>query len=374
MWRLATRHVRHGAIDPPREAQVGAGAATAASEVVVDDRGRLLARAADGSCVPCLGVTLDADGRLCADTTGAPTGGATLRALGRVVERPDGGLLEVVDGVARPVEGRLVTSGGGRIYALTGLSGEPPPAPPLPGPAGATPPSTLGAAPPAVPTRRREVSRAGRVRGARRRTAPSPGVANAPSLQVSPRVWVITDDWASCPDGAVTIRLRPGGAFGLGDHETTKLCARGIDNLCQQAPPARVLDVGTGTGVLALMALKLGAQQAVGTDIDPEAVLAARENARINGLQNRFQVLETPPDHGGAVYDLVVANILANDILDLSQSLTRATAPGGTLFVCGILELQEDLVRSTFEGLGLVFLGSEALDGWVRLDFSRPSL
>jgi ribosomal protein L11 methyltransferase len=148
----------------------------------------------------------------------------------------------------------------------------------------------------------------------------------------------------STPPGALRLVLEPGLAFGTGDHPTTGLCLEELDRFVQSHPGASVLDVGTGSGILAIAAKKLGAGATVGTDNDPVALRVARENAEVNGVA--FDVRAEIPE--GATFDLVLANILANTLCDLAPGLSRAVAPGGRLLLSGILETQAAEVEAAY--------------------------
>jgi ribosomal protein L11 methyltransferase len=167
------------------------------------------------------------------------------------------------------------------------------------------------------------------------------------------RVWV-RPSWiaAPAPPGCAEVVLDPGMAFGTGAHPTTALCLEALSDLIAARPGASVLDVGTGSGLLAIAARKLGAGRVVGNDTDPVAVRVARENAARNGVELEL-VLEPAPAIPGA-FDLVVANILANTLVELAPALAARLAPGGVLLLSGLLAGQEGEVRSACEAQGLV--------------------
>lgn len=167
----------------------------------------------------------------------------------------------------------------------------------------------------------------------------------------------------------LVLYLDAGMAFGTGTHETTQLCVEAIEAL--PSPPKALLDVGTGTGILSIAALKLGAKAARGTDIDPVAVHTARENARENAVRG-FSADDRMPDADGPVHDVVIANILAGTLLELRDHVVGALAPGGRLFLSGILVDQERAVREGYVAAGLVHDGTASKNGWVRIDLSRP--
>ncbi len=175
---------------------------------------------------------------------------------------------------------------------------------------------------------------------------------------------------APVPPGMVEIVLDPGMAFGTGTHPTTSLCLAALSDLLAARPGASVLDVGTGSGLLAIAAAKLGAGRVAANDNDPVAVEVARENAERNGA-----MLELTGAAVGAIagaFDLVVANILANTLVELAPDVAARVAPGGTVLLAGILVPQEDEVRAAYvaEGLRPTL---ERRDGeWCLLALERP--
>jgi ribosomal protein L11 methyltransferase len=168
------------------------------------------------------------------------------------------------------------------------------------------------------------------------------------------RVWV-RPTWIrrQAPAGAVEVILDPGMAFGTGTHPTTSLC------------------VGTGSGLLAIAARKLGAGRVAAIDNDPIAVRVARENAEANGVA--LELSEAPVEAIGGPFDLVVANILANTLVELAPALTAVLAPGGVLLLSGILGPQEAEVRAAYLAQGLArFPGGDRRDGeWSLLALVR---
>ena len=138
----------------------------------------------------------------------------------------------------------------------------------------------------------------------------------------------IVPGWESYDTDRIRITMDPGLAFGTGTHETTALCLELLDSLVQGGE--RVLDVGTGSGILAIAALKLGAREADGVDIDPMCVRTAGENAERNGVDGRFRVLVGDlSDKAEGVYDIITANIVAAAILSLAPAVPALMAPGG---------------------------------------------
>ena len=164
---------------------------------------------------------------------------------------------------------------------------------------------------------------------------------------------VIRPSWEteSLPD-AVVVTLDPGMAFGTGTHGTTRLCLEFIARLHDQGNTARrVLDVGTGSGILAIAAVALGAHNAVACDIDPVACDTTRENAAINNCSEQIWVTQEPLESISGDYDLVVANILAEENVRLATALCARVAPGGYLVLSGILEEKVAYVTHVFNTL-----------------------
>ncbi len=179
------------------------------------------------------------------------------------------------------------------------------------------------------------------------------------------RLWV-GPPWETAPEGTVALTIEPKMAFGTGDHPTTALCLAAVEAFCTARPGASVLDVGTGTGVLALMARKLGAGRVVGVDNDPMSVTLARENAVLNGITG-VELSGATLDGVDGPFALVLANILANTLVELAPALVRQT--GARLVLAGVLLHQEDEVREAFERAGAVPAGGDRIGDWVRLDF-----
>lgn len=181
-------------------------------------------------------------------------------------------------------------------------------------------------------------------------------------IRISQRLWIVpTWHTPSDPD-AVNIVLDPGLAFGTGSHPTTRLCLRWLDEHLQGGE--NLLDYGCGSGILAIAALKLGATRAVGVDVDSQAVIASRDNAIANQVENvRFYL---PNDAPQGSYDVVVANILTNPLRLLAPLLANAARQGGRIVLSGILEEQAqdvmDIYRQWFDLETPVFE-----DGWSCL-------
>ena len=178
---------------------------------------------------------------------------------------------------------------------------------------------------------------------------------------------------AAPPPGSVEVVLDPGMAFGTGTHPTTSLCLAALSDLLSARPGASLLDVGTGSGLLAIAARKLGAGRVAANDVDPIAIDVARENAARNGAA--LELTGAPVEAIAGTFDVVVANILANVLVALAPTLAGRVAPGGVLLLSGILGPQEDEVRRAHVAAGLEPVeGGDRRDGeWSLLALRRPS-
>ena len=181
-------------------------------------------------------------------------------------------------------------------------------------------------------------------------------------IEITPDLWIYPS-WVEADDQAGTvIRIDPGMAFGTGTHETTRLCMQVIAGLDLQG--SSVLDYGCGSGILAITALKLGAADAVGVDIDPKAEIVSLENAHNNGVASRFAI-QSAEDVDARRFDIVVANILAFALVDLAPKLMRNVAENGQIVLSGILAHQADEVVAAYRPQFEFERIDEA--GWVAL-------
>ena len=162
-------------------------------------------------------------------------------------------------------------------------------------------------------------------------------------IRISEGLWIVPS-WAKAPDPqAVNMVLDPGLAFGTGSHPSTRLCLHWLERKIRGGE--RILDYGCGSGILAIAALLLGAREALGVDVDPQALLAARANGVRNRVDARFVNTETAPDFQA---DLVAANILANPLILLAPLLAGYLSKGGRIALSGILEAQAEEVMAAY--------------------------
>jgi len=162
-------------------------------------------------------------------------------------------------------------------------------------------------------------------------------------LRVGERLWIGASWHVPPPDARQVVRIDPGMAFGTGSHPSTKLCLHFLERTL--AGGERVLDYGCGSGILAIAAAKLGAAKVDAVDIDPQSIEVTRSNARENAVVIHSCL---PADLTPDSYDLVVANILAQPLINLASELTSRTAPGGRIALAGILASQADEVRAAY--------------------------
>ena len=176
------------------------------------------------------------------------------------------------------------------------------------------------------------------------------------------------------PEGAEALCIEAAMAFGTGHHGTTVGCLLAYDRLLRRERFPRVLDVGTGTGVLAIAAARTGSRVVVGNDIDPVSVRIARENAAVNDARARF-VHAAGLSHAAvrtrAPYDLVFANILARPLVALSGQISRAVKPGGAIILSGLLRPQARFVRAAYLARGCRLEGMIKRDAWATLILRR---
>jgi ribosomal protein L11 methyltransferase len=182
------------------------------------------------------------------------------------------------------------------------------------------------------------------------------------------RLWV-GPPWelARAPAPLTKLVIEPKMAFGTGDHPTTSLCLEAVDLFLRDHPDASVLDVGTGTGVLAIAARKLGAGRVVGVDNDPTSVELARENAALNQAAN-VELSGKSLDEVDGTFDLVVANILANTLVELAPLVAPKVA--GRLCLAGVLQHQRAEVEAAYRAQGLLSEGFKIHGEWIRIDLT----
>lgn len=176
------------------------------------------------------------------------------------------------------------------------------------------------------------------------------------------------EEYSPAPN-EVVVTLDPGMAFGTGTHETTRLCMRQLEKVVMSG--CQMLDIGTGSGILAVTALLLGAERAVGVDIDELAVKIAGENAELNGVREKLELhCGDLTEKVSGYYDVICANIVADVIIRLSKDVTQFLKPNGVLLCSGIIEERCEEVKAALTDAGLVIREMQTENGWVAIRLS----
>ena len=199
--------------------------------------------------------------------------------------------------------------------------------------------------------------------------------ANFKPLRVGRRL-LIVPTWEEAnpnPDDIVLL-IDPGMAFGTGGHETTRLCLELVERIMDDMPTfvtPSLLDLGTGSGILAMAAARLGAGRVCAVDIDPQAIEVARENLAINNLSDQVECSTTPLESLTGTFDISLANILAEELVRLSPYLVDRLADGGRLVLSGILSEKETFVRNGFSEFPLHYLETCSEGEWVAILYRK---
>ena len=184
-------------------------------------------------------------------------------------------------------------------------------------------------------------------------------------------------DRGKARSGEIAIEIDAGQAFGTGHHGTTAGCLEIIEKVMRARQPRKVLDLGTGSGVLAIAARKLAPARVLATDIDPVATRVARENVRLNGIASGITLETATGFHSTAFrrhgpFDLIIANILARPLMRMAPQLAAHLAPGGQVVLSGILANQRWKVIAAYNGAGLRHIRTIWRNGWVTIHLDRP--
>ncbi len=179
-------------------------------------------------------------------------------------------------------------------------------------------------------------------------------------------------DADKCPPARIPLLVDAGEAFGTGHHGTTLGCLKFIEKECAGRRPSRILDLGCGTGLLAIAAAKLTGRQVIASDIDPIATRVTRENARANKVHPLIKTItakgtDSPELRAHGPFDLLIANILAGPLAQIAPDIELQLARGGTLILSGILHAQEQMVLSAYRSQGLYLHDRLRIDEWVTL-------
>jgi len=193
--------------------------------------------------------------------------------------------------------------------------------------------------------------------------------SNFKPLRITPRL-VVKPPWEEYArqKGELVIEIDPAMAFGTGTHPSTQMCLRALEEVVRSSsPPLSMLDVGTGSGILAIAARKLGVTQILAVDIDPVAIDCARKNAVINQINRSIDFRVGSLDGLRRKFDILVANLLPQELLQVAPFLPRRMSSGGTLIISGLLRGQKKEIVAPFAGQGLEILRSRESKGWSCL-------
>jgi ribosomal protein L11 methyltransferase len=189
-------------------------------------------------------------------------------------------------------------------------------------------------------------------------------MTNYHPIQCSEQFW-ICPSWMEPPDpSAHNLILDPGLAFGTGTHPTTFMCLQWLAK--QDCSKQEVMDYGCGSGILGIATLLLGAHSFTGVDIDPQALIATRDNAERNHLNHECIDIYLPEDAPNKTYDMVLANILAGPLVELSDTLIEMLKPGAKLCLSGVLATQEEAIRNAYAG-NIAFAETAHHEEWICL-------
>lgn len=199
---------------------------------------------------------------------------------------------------------------------------------------------------------------------------------NFKPLQVGQKLMIVpTWEATVTGDDRHEIRLDPGMAFGTGGHETTRLCLEALELILEDSrlplKQLKILDLGTGSGILAIAAAKLGARQIDALDIDQQAVEVARENCILNNVSQQISCSNTPLEQLDGNYNVILANILAEELVRLAPQLSQLLASEGSLILSGILTEREELVLKGFAPCPLTHIATTAAGEWCCIHYKR---
>jgi len=193
-----------------------------------------------------------------------------------------------------------------------------------------------------------------------------------PALSIGDRLFVHPPWVKDVPVARVGVLLDPGMAFGTGHHASTHGCLALLERALTGRRAAQVLDLGCGSGILAIAAIKLGAARAAAIDIDPDACAVAQENAAINGVAAAIRI-DTNLAAAPGPFDIVLANLFATQLVDFAPIIAARLAPGAVAIGAGILLGEAEMVRDAWQRVGLVADGDWTADGWIALAYRRPT-
>ncbi|ACT58114.1 50S ribosomal protein L11 methyltransferase [Hirschia baltica] len=198
-----------------------------------------------------------------------------------------------------------------------------------------------------------------------------------PAVEAGPYYVAGAHELTRLAGGRIPVWIEAGPAFGTGHHGTTKGCLEALADVAKKRKLGKVLDIGTGSAVLAIAAMKSGASMAVASDIDPESIRIAKINAENNKMGRNLHLLVATGANNAFIrnqgkYDTVMANILARPLVSLSSDINKLTKDGGYIILSGLLNHQEPQVKAAFAGRNLALVDRRRLGAWSTLVFKKP--
>lgn len=198
-----------------------------------------------------------------------------------------------------------------------------------------------------------------------------------PAVEAGPYYVAGAHELTNLEGGRIPIWIEAGPAFGTGHHGTTKGCLEALSDVAKKRKLGKVLDIGTGSAVLAIAAMKSGASLAVASDIDAESIRIAKINAENNKIGRNLHLLVATGANNTFIrnqgkYDTVMANILARPLVSLSSDITKLTKDGGYIILSGLLNHQEPQVKAAFSNRGLALVDRRRLGAWSTLVYRKP--
>lgn len=200
-------------------------------------------------------------------------------------------------------------------------------------------------------------------------------VKSCTTFMVEPDIFIVPsfeiEEFTKNPRGPLYIEMDPENAFGTGHHQTTKLVLTAIREIISREVPEQALDVGCGSGILAILMKKLGAREVLATETDDDALTTAAKNARINAVEIVTELVDETHVYEQGRFDLIAANILAPTLIAMADCLTNSLAVNGHLILSGILLSQQNEVVAQYESMGLTLITTKKMDDWCALVFNN---
>lgn len=202
----------------------------------------------------------------------------------------------------------------------------------------------------------------------------------ATTFKIDPDIYIVPsfeiEDFKKNPKSDLFIEMDPENAFGTGHHQTTKLCLMSLfnelkDKSLEEKKHFSLLDIGTGSGILAILSYKMGLKNITASDNDEDALLTAKKNAKKNQAQITFLLVDEKKLYEKDSFDLIIANILSGVLIDMAYNIINAVKPGGTIILSGILLEQAKQVKNAYISEKIKFINQTSMDEWCLLIFKK---